>query len=44
MAELEILKMLAEAESDVNRSDVIEVEEAFKTLKSPLNKILSCIK
>ncbi|HBT59658.1 MAG: type II toxin-antitoxin system prevent-host-death family antitoxin [Bacilli bacterium] len=38
MAELELLKMLAEAESDVNRGDVIEIEEAFKTVKSQLNK------
>ena len=38
MAELELLKMLAEAERDVNRGDVIEIEEAFKTVKSQLNK------
>ncbi|MBG0762233.1 type II toxin-antitoxin system Phd/YefM family antitoxin [Acholeplasma laidlawii] len=38
MEELELLKMLAEAESDVNRGDVIEIEEAFKTVKSQLNK------
>lgn len=39
MAELEILTLLVEADSDVNKGDVIEVEEAFKTVISQLNKI-----